>query len=223
MGNLVFIVGKSGSGKSTSIRELDENETVIINTDQKALPFKNFKEKYNEEKGNYIKTSDITKVIEKLKEAHKNPKVKTIIIDTISRLGTDFIMSPSFRAEKGFDKWNKLSGAIYDLINIINDRLRDDLIVYLMGHPDIMMDEMGFSTQRLSLPGKQLDKFMLESFSSIVLYTEVISSPGKGNEHYFSTISKNNTAKTPIDLFSEELIPNNLVEINKAIRDYYSI
>jgi energy-coupling factor transporter ATP-binding protein EcfA2 len=223
MGQLIFIVGKSGSGKSTSLRNLDENSTIIINTDQKALPFRNFKEKYNEEKGNYLKTSDVSVVVSKLKEAHKNPLVKTIIIDTISRLGTDFIMSPAFRAERGFDKWNKLSGAIYDLINIINDRLRDDIIVYLMGHPDTMQDDVGMSSQRLSMPGKQLDKFMLESFSSIVLYTDVAKNPGKGNEYFFSTQCNNNTAKTPIGLFEEELIPNDLVEVNKAIQEYYGI
>lgn len=223
MGQLIFVVGKSGSGKSTSLRNLDENSTLIINTDQKALPFRNFKEKYNEAKGNYLKTSDIASVIAKLKEAHKNPAVKTIVIDTVSRLGTDFIMSPAFRAERGFDKWNKLSGAIYDLINIINDRLRDDIIVYLMGHPDTIQDDMGMSSHRLSMPGKQLDKFMLESFSSIVLYTEVAKNPGKGNEYFFSTLCNNNTAKTPMGLFEEELIPNDLTEVNKAVQDYYGI
>ena len=223
MGQLVFIVGKSGSGKSTSLRNLDPESTVIINTDQKALPFRNFKEKYNEEKGNYLKTSDVSTVLTKLKEVHKNKDVKTVIIDTISRLGTDFIMSPGFRAERGFDKWNKLSGAIYDLINIINDKLRDDIIIYLMGHPDTLVDDMGTQSHRLSMPGKQLDKFMLESFSSIVLYTEVVKNPGANNEYYFSTICNNNTAKTPIDLFEESLIPNDLTQVNKAIREYYDI
>ena len=57
MAQLVFLVGKSGMGKSTSLRNLNHDETVIINTDQKALPFKNFSAKYSEEKRNYRKNS----------------------------------------------------------------------------------------------------------------------------------------------------------------------
>ena len=68
MAHLVFVVGKSGMGKSTSLRNLNSDETVIINTDQKALPFKKFQEKYNAEKGNYLKTSNVEEVVEKLKE-----------------------------------------------------------------------------------------------------------------------------------------------------------
>ena len=63
MAHLVFVVGKSGMGKSTSLRNLNPDETVIINTDQKALPFRKFNEKYNEEKGNYLKTSNVEEVL----------------------------------------------------------------------------------------------------------------------------------------------------------------
>lgn len=223
MAELCFVIGRSGSGKSTSLRNLNAEETVIINSDQKALPFRQFKELYNEEKGNYLQTSDTIKVAEKLKEAHKNPKIKTVIIDTISRLGTDYIMSPSFRAEKGFEKWNRVSGSIYDIINIINDRMRDDIIVYVFAHPDVIYDEAGFSSERILMPGKQLNNFVLESFSSIVLYTEVIKNPGKPNDYTFRTVCNNDTAKTPIGLFEDRNIPNDLVSVNQAIREYYSI
>ena len=209
MAELVFVIGRSGTGKSTSIRNLKPEETVIINSDQKALPFRKFKELYNEEKGN------------KLKEAHKNPNVKTVIIDTISRLGTDYIMSNAFRAEKGFDKWNRMSGSIYDIINIINDKMREDIIVYVFAHPEVTYDEAGFSSERLLMPGKQLNNFVLESFSSIVLYTDVAKTPGKANEYFFRTVCNNDTCKTPIDMFEERLVPNDLIEVSKTIREYY--
>lgn len=223
MAELVFLIGRSGTGKSTSLRNLNADETIIINSDQKALPFRRFKENYNEEKGNYLQTADPAKVVEKLKEAHKNPKIKTIILDTISRVGTDFIMSNAFRAEKGFDKWNRMSASIYDIVNIINDKMRDDIIVYLFAHPEVTYDEAGFTSERLLMPGKQLNNFVLESFSSIVLYTEVVKTPGKSNEYFFRTECNNDTAKTPIGLFEERLIPNDLIEVNKAIREYYGI
>jgi hypothetical protein len=223
MGQLVFVVGKSGTGKSTSLRNLNPDETVLINTDQKALPFKQFGLKYNEEKGNYLKTSDIHKVLEKLKEAHKNPNVKTIIIDTWSRIMTDAIMSPSFRSEKGFDKYGKFAANQYDLINIINDKLREDIIVYLFTHPETHYDESGFSTERIGVQGKMLEKFVPESFSSIVLYAEVTKTPGQPNKHLFRTINSNDTCKTPIEMFEGATVDNDLVEVNKAIREYYGI
>lgn len=223
MAQLVFVIGKSGSGKSSSKRNLNEDETVIINTDQKALPFKNFSTKYNEAKGNYLKTSNIEEIVTKLKEIHKNPKIKTVSIDTLSRLGTDFIMTSAFRAEKGFEKWNRISGGIYDIINIINERLRDDIIVYVFAHPEIIADENGFTTERILMPGRQLNNFVLESFSSIVLYTEIIKVPGQPNEFTFRTVNNNDTAKTPLDMFEERNIPNDLVIVNQKIREYYGI
>lgn len=223
MGELIFIIGRSGTGKSTSLRNLNPEETIIINSDQKALPFKKFKEKYNEEKGNYLQTANPALITEKLKEAHKNPLIKTVIIDTISRVGTDYVMSNAFRAEKGFEKWSRMSASIYDIVNIINDKMRDDIIVYLFAHPEVTYDESGFSTERLLMPGKQLNNFVLESFSSIVLYTEVVKNPGKPNDYYFRTECNNDTAKTPIGLFEERLVPNDVAEINNAVRDYFAI
>jgi energy-coupling factor transporter ATP-binding protein EcfA2 len=224
MGQLVFLVGKSGMGKSTSLRKLNPDETVIINTDQKALPFKKFGEKYNEERGNYSKTSDVAQVIDKLKEAHKNPNVKSIIVDTWSRIMTDAVMHPSFRASKGFEKWTKMSGSIYDLLNIINEKLRDDIIVYLLAHPETHYDEDGFARERVAVQGKQLEKFAPESFSSIVLYAEVKKTPGQPNRHVFRTVSSgSDTCKTPLEMFEEDEIDNDLTIVESAIRDYYGL
>ena len=229
MGKLVFIVGKSGMGKSTSLRSLNPDETFIMNTDQKPLPFKKFESKYSEEKGNYKKSSSIDEVINTLKDVHKNkPHVKTFIIDTWSRIMTDHIMSKAFRTGKGFEKWGKFSGAMYDLMNIINDKVRDDLNVYLFAHPETHYDEAGFPMERVAVQGKQLEKFVPESFSSIVLYCEVKTAPGQPNEHVFRTrTSGNDTCKTPLEMFVDEdenpleTIPNDLVLVDEAINAYY--
>jgi len=224
MGQLVFLVGKSGMGKSTSGRNLNSDETLWLNADQKALPFKKFKEKYNEKKGNYFKSSDVNEIIGQIKEAHKNPKIKTIIVDTWSRVMTDAIMSPQFRASKGFEKWTRMSGGQYDLINIINEKLRDDIIVYLFAHPEVHHDEDGYSRERIVVQGKQLEKQVPESFSTIVLYADIKKIPGKPNHHIFRTVnSGTDTCKTPIGMFEEDEIDNDLVVVNDAIRDYYGI
>jgi hypothetical protein len=224
MGQLCFLVGKSGMGKSTAGRNLNPEETLWINTDQKALPFKKFMEKYNEAKGNYVKSSDIASVMEYLKQAHKNPKIKTVIVDTWSRIMTDAVMSPAFRQSKGFEKWGKFSSSQYDMINTINEKLRDDIIVYLICHPETHYDEDGFARERISVQGKQLEKFCPESFSSIVLYSDIVKSPGKPNRYVFRTVnSGTNTCKTPMEMFDEEMIDNDLTLVNSAIVDYYGI
>jgi|LakMenE18May11ns_1017448.scaffolds.fasta_scaffold9951172_4 hypothetical protein len=224
MGQLVFLVGKSGSGKSTSLRNLNPEETVIINTDQKALPFKNFRLNYSEEKRNYRKTSDVNIVLATLKKVNELSNVKTVIVDTWSRIMTDAIMNPGFRAEKGFDKWSKMAAAQYDLINFINDSMRDDVIVYLIAHPEIHYDEAGFASERIGVQGKMLERFVPESFSTIVLYAEIIKTPGQPNRHVFRTVSSgNDTCKTPLEMFEEGEVDNDLTKINEIIRDYYSI
>jgi ABC-type dipeptide/oligopeptide/nickel transport system ATPase component len=224
VGQLVFLVGKSGSGKSTSLRNLNSDETVIINTDQKALPFKNFRLNYSEEKRNYRKTSDISIVLATLKKVNELPNVKTVVVDTWSRIMTDAIMNPSFRAEKGFDKWGKMAAAQYDLINFINDSMREDIIVYLIAHPETHYDDAGFSSERIGVQGKMLEKFVPESFSTIVLYAEIVKTPGQPNKHVFRTVSSgNDTCKTPLEMFEENEVENDLIAINETIREYYSI
>lgn len=224
MGQLVFLVGKSGSGKSTSLRNLNSDETVIINTDQKALPFKNFRLNYSEEKRNYRKTSDVSIVLATLKKVNELPNVKTVVVDTWSRIMTDAIMNPSFRAEKGFDKWGKMAAAQYDLINFINDSMREDIIVYLIAHPETHYDDAGFSSERIGVQGKMLEKFVPESFSTIVLYAEIVKTPGQPNKHVFRTVSSgNDTCKTPLEMFEENEVENDLIAINETIREYYSI
>jgi energy-coupling factor transporter ATP-binding protein EcfA2 len=224
MGQLVFIVGPSGSGKSTSGRNLDPATTGIINSDQKALPFKAFNSSYNEEKGNYVKTSETKGCVGALKTFHKKKEVKVVLLDTWSRIMTDAVMNPEFRGEKGFGKWGEFSASQYDLINIINDKLRDNMIVYVMAHPDSVTDDFGAVSQKIAVQGKQLEKFVPESFSSIVLYTEVQKIHGEPNRHVFRTRSSGtDTCKTPIDMFEEEYIDNDLTIVDKAIREYYEL
>lgn len=223
MGKLVFIVGKSGMGKSTSVRNLDADKTVIINSDQKDLPFPKFRSKYNEEKGNYLQTSNVDEVISKLKEIQANKEVTTVIIDTWSRMMTDGVMSPSFVKNKGFEKWGNFSFSHYKLINIINEKLRDDLVVYLFCHPETVYDESGFPRMEIAVQGKQIKKFFPESFSSIVLYAEAVKTPGSPVQYVFRTVTGgDDTCKTPMGMFEEDNIDNDLTIVNSAIQEYYS-
>ena len=223
MAQLVFIVGKSGMGKSTSARNLDPDKTVIINSDQKDLPFPKFRSKYNTEIGNYIQTSNVDEVIAKLKDIQKDDNVTTVIIDTWSRMMTDGVMAPKFVNQKGFEKWGTFSFSHYKLINIINEKLRDDLIVYLFCHPETVYDDSGFPRTEIAVQGKQIKKFFPESFSSIVLYAEAIKEPGSSVNYIFRTITGgDDTCKAPMGMFEEEYVENDLVHVNNSIIEYYS-
>jgi len=224
MGLLVFIVGKSGMGKSTSLRNLNPDETVIINADQKALPFRKFSENYNSEKKNYRKTSNIKTINDTLTIVNGKPEVKNIVLDTVSHVMTDYIMSTEFRSTKGFDKWGIFAGQIYDLINTINEKLRDDIIVYVFAHPETIVGEMGDVVERIAVQGKQLEKMGPESFSTVVLYAEILKVQGEPNRHVFRTKSSgNDTCKTPLEMFDTDVIDNDLTIVSTAIREYYGI
>ena len=224
MAKLVFVVGKSGMGKSTSTRNLDPDKTVIINSDQKDLPFRKFKEKYNEEKGNYLQTSNADQILRKLRGIQEDENITTVIIDTWSRIMTDEVMSKEFRTStNGMKMWANMAYKQYNLINIINQRLRDDLVVYLMCHPTIVYDESGFSKMQIAVQGKQLEKFVPESFSTIVLYAEAVKNPGEPISYQFRTVTNGeDTCKSPMGMFEEEYIENDLVKVNEVIHSYYS-
>ncbi len=224
MAQLVFIVGPSGSGKSTSGKNLNPESTMIINSDQKALPFKKFNEKYNIESNNYVKTSNSTEVMNALKSAHKNPNIKEVLYDTWSRTMTDYIMSVDFRSARGFEKYGVFAASQYDMLNIINEKMRDDIIVYVLCHPDVVTDDMGNRIEKIAVQGKMLEKFFPESFSSIVLYADIQKIHNEPNRHIFKTKSNgNDSCKTPLDMFEEDVIDNDLSIVSKAIREYYGI
>ena len=224
MAKLVFIVGKSGRGKSTSCRNLDPATTAIVNSDQKDLPFPKFKENYSVEKGNYLQSSNVGEIEAFLKKQHSNSAIKTVVIDTWSRIMTDTVMSPNFRnASNGMKAWSNMAYENYRLINIINTNMRDDMVVYVMCHPETIYDESGFPKEVIAVQGQQLRKFVPESFSSIVLYAEANRTPGKPVEYGFRTVtSGEDSCKTPIGMFEADFVENDLNIINAAIDEYYS-
>ncbi|MCF0114418.1 MAG: AAA family ATPase, partial [Erysipelotrichaceae bacterium] len=84
MANVILIMGKSGTGKSTSIKTLNPDETVIINPLGKMLPFRGSNKLYNAEKKNSFQVSDWQQIINYLNSINTNvPNVKNIVLDDI--------------------------------------------------------------------------------------------------------------------------------------------
>jgi hypothetical protein len=222
MANLVIICGKSGSGKSTSGSNLDPKSTLWLNCDQKPLPIKGWKKNYSKENKNYATASSLVDIVNTLKVIPEKAKhIKTIVIDTINRVMTDKVMGE--RHIKGFEKWASLSGGIYDIFTVINQVVPDDVDVFVLSHSDEGYTDMGAQYRKVMTAGKQLDKIVLESMSSVVLFTH-IESDGKGkNEYFFQTQTDGvSTAKSPAGMFEDYQIPNDLKMVKDTMHKYYN-
>ena len=108
MSKVICIAGESGSGKTTSMRNLDPKTTLYIDCDKKGLSWKGWKQQYNTENKNYIKTDFVQQVLIALKKLETDWKdKKVVVIDTLNGLMIADEMRRS--KEKGYDKWVDLA------------------------------------------------------------------------------------------------------------------
>lgn len=213
MAKVICIAGESGSGKTTSLRNLDPASTYIFDADKKGLSWRGWKKQYNSEKKNYFCCDDADTIYKyMIGVAMKRPDIKTIVIDTI---GSIMVADEMRRMkEKGFDKWQDLAQCIWNLVDVAYT-LRDDLTIIFMAHTQTERDDSGFLFTRIKTSGKKLEKICLES-----KFTTVLIAKCNGGEYIFETHAKNSTAKSPMGLFEVDEIPNDITEVIKALEAY---
>ena len=212
-GKVIAIMGESGSGKTTSMRNLDPTTTYYIDCDKKGLSWKGWKQQYNKENKNYKRTSESETISELITHINNNvPRIKVIVIDTINGIMID----DEFKRmnEKGYDKWQDLAVAVYNLISICNE-LRNDLTVIFIAHSQTDREDDGYKLTRIKTSGRKLDKIVLESKFTTVLLARCIN-----GKYVFETSSNNSTAKSPMGAFDSRIIDNDIVEVLKALEDY---
>lgn len=126
MAKILCIMGESGSGKTTSMRNLDPTSTYYVDCDKKGLSWRGWKKQYNTENKNYKTTDDPTMVLQILKMINERaPHIKTLVIDTLNGI----MVADEMRRikEKNYDKWVDLASCVYYIIdNALT--LRDDLL-----------------------------------------------------------------------------------------------
>lgn len=200
MAIIVMIYGQSGTGKSTSLRNFAPDDVGIINVSGKPLPFKNKLKTFNSD--NY------QKIIEVLTKT----KTKSIVIDDATYLMTNEFMRNA--KVQGFQKFTDMALNYYTLVQIAAN-LPDDKIVYFLGHSE--MD--GEGREKFKTIGKLLDeKITLEGLYTIVLKTVV-----KDGKYYFATHNSGmDTVKSPVGMFDQDLIENDLKAVDTVIREYYA-
>lgn len=202
MGVPVLILGESGSGKSASMRNFKPGEIGIINVSGKPLPFRNNLKTVNTD--NY---EDIVKTI-------IAAKAKALVIDD-----AQYLMANEFmRTAKvtGYQKFTDLALNFWKLIQVVINNLPPDKIVYFLAH--VERDANG--NEKMKTIGKLLDeKITIEGLFTIVLKTVV------QDRHYqFATQTNGqDTVKTPMGMFSDLLIENDLKMVDSTIREYYGI
>jgi hypothetical protein len=222
---LIGIVGASGSGKSTSMRNLNPEETVIIATSNKPLPFRNggkFKEGLLSQGGNFLISSNAADIIEALRYIDDNmPHIKSIILDD-----TQFIQGFMFMEkakDKGFEKFNDIGLAGFSPIKAAMQlkRVNKDLDVFVTYHYEL--DDDG--NTKIKTAGKLVDRqITLEGLFTAILFADNEIDPiKKTSNYYFLTNTQGfKKAKSPMDMFQEIKIPNDLALVKEAIRNYYS-
>ncbi len=212
MSNLIVVLGESGTGKSTSIRNLNSDETFIINVLSKPLPIRGYKSKYNEEKKNFLESdrySEILKYIVAIND--RRPEIKTIIIDDFS-----FLMNNEFMRrcqEKGFGKFTEMGVNVFEILETCKT-LRSDLFCYIMCHTE--KDHSGIIKPKTI--GKMTGDYVgIAERVSIVLHTQIID----GQYKFLTQNDGICVAKSPMDMFSELYIDNDLQKIRTDIDSYY--
>ena len=205
MGLLVYILGKSGTGKSYSMRNFPQDRLAIINVQGKILPFRGSAQIES------ITTDQSEEIITALKNYAKD--YKSIVIDDYQYIMGNEYMRRSY--EKGFDKFTEIGRHAWDILNTIRE-LPNDTIIYVLCHTD--RDDEG--NEKIKTIGKLLDeKICLEGMRTIVLKTNV-------SDGVYTFLTQNNgkdTTKSPADMFPTYAIENDLFYVDQKIRNYYCL
>lgn len=219
---LVGIVGATGTGKSTSIKHLNPEETYIINVAKKELPFKGSEKLYNTEKKNYKEVDDANEITRLLRTiSEKAPHIKNIVIED-----SNYIMGFNMVAkatETGFTKFSIMAKDMVDLFRAAR-MLRDDITVFYLTHPETIEDGGEIIGYKIKTAGKLIDnQVLLEGLLTVCLYTIVDENKDGTTSYGFVTNRyRKMPAKSPDGMFDELKIPNDLQFVVNSVKEYYN-
>lgn len=226
MANICMLLGKSGTGKSTSIKTLDPKETIVINTLKKRLPFKGSASMYSVENKNLFQKEDYLEVISLLRNiSEKGASIKNIILDDMI-----YIMRKEYfkRAkETGYGKYTELAQHFQQIISTC-EGLRDDLNVFFILHSEDVQSDKTTIGYKVSTIGQLVDnQYNPVEVVPMVLYS-AIKYDDKGNPQYgfYTHRCMEGTveipAKSPDGMFEQDFIPNDLGMVVKSMNEYYN-
>ena len=210
----VLIIGRSGSGKTYSLKNFKSNEVGVISVEKGRLPFKSdikvAKVPKDPTKGEARDAAQLNAAkYTWIMNAIKTAKVKSVVIDDSQYLLVNELFDRTY--EKGYDKFTSMAQKFRDLIHFVNDLEEEDKIVYFLHHSELDTD----GREKVKTIGRMLDeKLTVEGCFDIVLYCQ--------DHKFFTQANGQSTAKTPEDMFELE-IPNDLKAVDVKIREYYGL
>lgn len=226
MANICMILGKSGTGKSTSIKTLDPKETVVINVLKKRLPFKGSNSLYNTDNKNMFDVDSYDTIINYLQSINDKAKhVKNIIIDDM----TYVLRKEYFKTAKitGFNKFVDMAAHFQNIISTA-ENMRNDLNIFFVMHSEEIVSDNVIVGYKPSTIGKLIDSsYNPVEVVPMVLYS-AIKYDDKGNAAYgfYTHRCMEGTieipAKSPADMFEDDFIPNDLGYVVNKMNEYYS-
>lgn len=218
MAKVIGVMGESGSGKTTAMRNLPPDKTFYCDCDKKGLNWKGWKNQYNQNKKNYWCSDSFTiisGILRKINEQEQFRNIKYVVIDTLNGL----MVAEEMRilAMQSGDKrsaWSDLAQNGWSLINLALE-MRDDLTVIILCHSETISDENGIVRTRIKTNGRKLEKLVLESKMTTVVWA--VRQDGK---YKFILSADGSTVKVPLGAFETDECENDIMIVIKALEEY---
>ena len=215
---VIGVMGESGSGKTTAMRNLPPEQTFYIDSDKKGLNWKGWKKQYNTENKNYLCTDSFTnvrKMLERIDKEEAFKHIKYVVIDTLN--GMMVAEEMRILAMQGGDKrsaWTDLAQHGWGIINKALE-IRNDVTVIILCHSETISDDNGIVKTRIKTNGRKLEKLVLESKMTTVVWA--VRQDGK---YKFVLSADNSTCKVPMNAFESDIIDNDIMLVIKALEEY---
>lgn len=218
MSKVIGVMGESGAGKTTAMRNLPSKSTFYLDCDKKGLNWKDWRKQYSEEQKNYWKSdsfSTVSSLLDRIDKEEQFKNIKYVVIDTINGL----MVAEEMRilAMQSGDKrsaWTDLAQNGWSLINKAL-AMRDDLTVIILCHSETISDDNGIIRTRIKTNGRKLEKLVLESKMTTVVWA--VRQDGK---YKFILSADGSTCKVPLGAFDQDECENDIMIVIEALKAF---
>lgn len=235
----IFVLGESGSGKTSSLRNLDPKTTGILNIDKKSLPLAGWRKNYirvkkesentpgkmvtDLDKANYVETNNYKQAMTVLKAWEARSDLKTIVLDTITHLVTSDYMVTALGQD--YSGYQQMGGHFYQLMVFVQNSSKN---IVVFGHTETIVNDLGNRIVKMRSYGKMIDNMVPPSFFTTVLMTEIHREKDEKPKYLFRTQSiGNDPAKSPTIFVGDEskpplsmYVPNDIQYVLKVLEEF---
>lgn len=218
MAKVIGLMGESGSGKTTAMRNLPPAETFYIDCDKKGLNWKGWRKQFNEDAKNYWSSdsfSIVDQLLRKIDTEEQFKQIKYVVIDTLNgMMVAEEMKILSMQSGDKRSAWSDLAQNGWSIINQCLE-MRDDLTVIILCHSETISDDNGIIRTRIKTNGRKLEKLVLES-----KMTTVIWAVRQDGNYKFILSADGSTCKVPLGAFQMDECDNDIMIVIKALEDY---